>query len=126
MKEETQKTKLDLENEVVAAAHSAIVDAMKSKLTSYHTPLDELIKVVVAKHAPAIQARLDAAVEHALTGEFGTALEDACTKKLAKVLISKMEGEIEKQANELRQSPEFRSKLVLAISEVVKSFKVPA
>lgn len=122
MKEEKLK-KLDLENEVVGAAHSAIVEAMKAKLSSYHTPLDELIKAVVTKHSSDIQARLDAAVSQALTGDFGAALEDACAKKLAKVLISKMEGEIEKQANELRSSPEFRAKLTLAIGDVVKSLK---
>lgn len=123
MKEETNYKKLDLENEIVGAAHSAITAAMKTKLEGYNTPLDTLIKEVVAKHYPAIQARLDAAVESALTGDFGAALEDACAKKLAKVLISKMEGEIEKQANELRSSPEFRAKLVLAIGDVVKSFQ---
>lgn len=115
--------KLDLESEIVSAAHSAIITGIKKQLEGYNSPIDPLVKSVVEANSSSLRERLDGAVKTALSGDFAAAMEDACAKKLAKVLISKMEGEIEKQANELRSSPEFRAKLTVAISEVVKSFK---
>jgi len=40
--------------------------------------------------------------------------------KLAKVLISKMSGELEKKVNELKQDPTTRAKITLAINKVME------
>lgn len=117
---------MNLEENVISTVHSAITEAIKAKLASgYNSPLDALIKASVDKHSPAIQGMMDKAIQDALTGDFATALADACTRKLAKVIIQKMEGEIEKKANDLRGSPEFRAKLTLAVSEVISSIGKP-
>lgn len=112
---------MNLEEQVIKTVHEALTEAIKSKLGGYNTPLDRLINECIQRHSSGISALLDEAVSACLKGDFKEALQDACTRRLAKVLISKSEGEIEKQANELRSSPEFRAKLVVAISETVKS-----
>jgi hypothetical protein len=112
---------MNLEDQVIATVHSALTEAIKTKLSSYHGPLDSLIKQSIEKHQAEITKALDAAMKGALQGEFAEALADACTRKLAKVLISKMEGELEKRVGELRSSPEFRSRLTVAIDDIVKS-----
>lgn len=112
---------LNLENEVIRAAHSAITAAIKQRLEGYNSPLDNYIKASIERHSDGIRAALDAAISNALKGDFAEALADACTRKLAKVIISKMEGELEKRVGELRSSPEFRSRLTVAIDDLIKS-----
>lgn len=114
---------MNLEENVIQTVHSAITEAIKTKLSGYSSPLDSLINQSINKHSAQISAVLDDAVGAVLKGDFAEALKDACGKKLAKVIIAKAEGEIEKKANDLRSSPEFRAKLTVAISEVVKSFR---
>ncbi len=111
---------MNLEENVISSVHSALAECIKKKMEGYGSPLDPLIKASVEKHEGQIRAALDSSVVAALSGDFAEALKDACTRKLAKVLISKMEGEIEKRANELRADPEFRARLTIAITEVVK------
>lgn len=90
---------MNLEDQAIGTVHSAITEAIKTKLSSgYNSPLDCLIKQAIDNNSAKISSML---------------LQDACARKLAKVIISKAEGEIEKQANELRSSPEFRAKLTI-------------
>lgn len=114
---------MNLEDQVIGTVHSAITEAIKTKLGGYNSPLDGLIKQAIENNSVKISSMLNEAVATCLTGDFKEKLQDACARKLAKVLISKAEGEIEKQANELRSSHEFRAKLTIAITETVKSFK---
>lgn len=118
---------MNLENEIIGTVHSAIADAIKTKLSGYNTPLDKLIAETVQKHDAQFRTILDKCVNDALSGDFAVALADACTRKLAKVLISKMEGALEKQATELRSSPEFRAKLTVLVDDLVTSMitKIP-
>lgn len=117
---------MNLEDQVIATVHSALTEAIKAKLTAgYNSPLDALVKQSIEKHEGEIRSALDASIKGALQGDFATALADACTRKLAKVLISKMEGELEKRVGELRASPEFRSRLTVAVDDIVRSMSAP-
>ena len=115
---------MNLEENVVGTVHSAITGAIKSSLEGFNSPLQPFIKNVIERRKADFENLLNEAVTEALTGDFREVLKDACAKKLAKVIISKSEGEIEKQANDLRSSPEFRAKLTVAISVCVKGFRV--
>lgn len=114
---------MNLEDQVIGTVHSAITEAIKTKLSGYNSPLDKLIEQAIDNNSAKISSMLNDAVATCLSGDFKLSLQDACAKKLARVITSKAEGEIEKQANELRSSPEFRAKLTIAITETVKSFK---
>ncbi len=111
---------MNLEDHVISTVHSAIADAIKTNLVGYNSPMDAFIRSAFEKHKDKIQAVFDGAVIDCMTKDFGAALQDACAKKLAKVLISKMEGEIEKRANNLRANPEFRARLTIAITDTLK------
>ncbi len=113
---------MNLEQDIISSAHQAITSAIKNKLEGYDSPLLPLIKTVIEKRKTEFEAMLNEAVTGALGGEFREALKDACMRKLAKVVISKSEGEIERQANELRSSPPFRAQLTLAIDKCLREF----
>lgn len=117
---------MNIEENVISTVHSAITEVIKAKLSGYNSPLDKIIADSVADKTTSIRFLLDEAIGGALVGDFREALKDACTRKLAKVLISKMEGEIEKRANDLRADPEFRARLTIAITDVVKEIGTKA
>jgi hypothetical protein len=113
---------MNLENNIIETVHSAIGEAIKARLAiGYHdSPMNKMIDSVIVAREPAIRKLVEEAIDGALSGDLRTAIKDACAHKLARVLVSKMEGEIEKRAVELRQSPEFRAKVTLAIEQAVK------
>jgi len=112
----------ELEQNILSAAKGAIAQAIVSQLTGYGSPLDKLVKDVFAHN----HAELFALVNGEFAGllksdDFRADLKDALNKKLAKTMIDKMGGEIEKRVNELRSDPSTRAKLVIAIEGVIKS-----
>ncbi len=102
---------------------AAIGEATKTYLTASYkeTPLTKIIDSVIQKREPELRALIDDAVVAALSGDFREQLKEATARKIAKIVLSKSEGEIERQANNLRASPEFRAHLTLAITNAVKS-----
>lgn len=113
---------MNLEETIVATVRDAITGAVKSKLEGYNSPLDPIIKTVIERRRAEFESMLDEAVTDSLKGDFRTAMKEACTHKLARVIMSKTEGEIEKQANELRSSGPFRAQLTLAIDKCIREF----
>jgi len=49
-------------------------------------------------------------------------IHEVFNHKLARLIMSKNEGVIEKQFNDLKQNAEFRAKVTLAINKVVSDF----
>jgi len=86
-------------------------------------PLNQMIDQVVQSRADRLRPMIEGALDSAFSKDFQECLSEAITHKLARVLISKVEGEIEKRANDLRTSPEFRAKLTLAIEKAIKECK---
>jgi hypothetical protein len=59
-------------------------------------------------------------LDRAFADDFRDKLRDAAAHKLARVVISKCEGEIEKRANEMRSDPAFRARLTLAVEAAIR------
>lgn len=112
-----------LEQQIADAAKGAVGQAVKASLTGYSSPLQKMVNEVVAERTDTIKSLLRDGLDSALNGSaFKKEIRDAFNHKLARTLMSKYEGEIEKQANALRQQPEFRARVVLAIEAVVNEF----
>ena len=112
---------MDLEKQIFETVKEAVAESIKARLTAYNTPLAAVLDGVVKSRETEIRKMLESAVDGALVGDFRAALQDAVTHKLARVITSKMEGEIEKRANELRSSPEMRARITLAVEAALKS-----
>ena len=103
------------------AIKNGIREGIKTQLTSgYSSPLEKLIKEVVDQNAGVIKAML--------LEVFGSITKDDEFKKdiitqtrhiLAKVLIQRFGGEIEKSVNVLKSDPRTRAEITLAISKIV-------
>lgn len=112
---------MDIEQAVIDKVRESIGTAIASALTGYQNPLQACVTNVIKSRESEIVELVKEAFDQGLKTDFKKELISACTHKLARVLVGKLEGEIEKRANELRSSPEFRAKLTLAIEEAVKS-----
>jgi hypothetical protein len=112
---------ITIDQQILDAVRSSLASGISKALESYNNPITKLAEAVVLSRQGEIQSVFTAAMDSALAGEFREALQSACAHKIAKVLVSKMEGEIEKKANDLRSNPEIRAKITLAISEVINS-----
>jgi hypothetical protein len=121
-KKETMNAHTDLEKQIVEQVRTGLGDAIRQRITQgYHdNPLNKLIDSVVTDRLPRIRAIIEEAIDSSLVEDFRKEIKDACAHKLARVLVSKMEGEIEKRANELRTSPELRARITLAIEHAIK------
>ena len=112
----------DLEKQINDTVSDALAKGVQSVLaSSYGNPIGQLAEQVINNRSAEITKLFDDALTSAFSEEFCPALRSACAHKLAKVLVSKMEGEIEKKANDLRSNPETRAKITLAITECLKA-----
>lgn len=111
---------LYFEQDIVQAIKQSIQKAMIESLTSYDNPLSKLIKSVVQSHYDELRTIVDNSFMIAIkTEDFKQAMTDEFSHKVARTLITKNDGMLEKVCNDLKQDAAFRSKVTLAIDKVV-------
>lgn len=110
-----------LEQDLVQAVKTGLHAAVKDKLCSYNSPLDKMLAGVVEQQAPELRTLLIDGIKSALAdGLFRHQIAEALRTKLAKVLIDRFGGELEKQVNQLKSDPATRARITLAIEEIVR------
>ena len=110
-----------MEKEILAVTKKAITASIVDSLTGYNKPLSNLCAKVISDNSDELYALVNDEFASLLNGEgFKKSLRDALNKKLATTLINRMGGELEKRVNELKQNPETRAKITLAISKIVE------
>lgn len=110
-----------LEEQIIETVTAGLGEAIKARVGSgYGTnPLNELVDSVVASRAEPLRKLIEECVDGALVGNLRASIQEAVTHKLARVLTSKMEGEIEKRVNDLRSNPETRAKIILLVQKAI-------
>lgn len=110
-----------LEKQIADAAREAVSKAISERLSGYQSPLHSIIDRVMSKKAADLEELISSAATTAFSAvEFKAELNAAFTHKLARVLVSKFEGEVEKRAVELRANPVMRAKITIAIENAIK------
>lgn len=114
-----------MEQDILRAVNAAIGDSIRQHLTGYSSPINGLVSKVVQNHSANIEKVIDKSVTSLIKSDgFECAIHEQLNKKLAQVLISKMSGELEKQVNILKQNPQTRAKITLAISDIINDLSV--
>lgn len=113
---------LDADKLLVDALRDGIREGVKAKLQqSYDNPLNKLLGQVLERHAPAFQAMLGEAIASCVgDAAFRAQIAEAVRHTLAKTLVQRFGGELEKQVNQLKSDPATRARITLAITEIVK------
>ena len=112
---------LTFEQQIFQQIKHGLKDAVAAKLGGYNSPLDGMIVQVVKANETSLVELLDGAVRGMVSDEsFRDEIVSATRTKLAKTLVDKLGGEIEKRVNDLKQNPTTRARITLAIEEIVK------
>jgi hypothetical protein len=114
-------TPLYLEADILSTAQTAIADAIKLVMTGYQSPLTKLVAVVVNEHDKELKTLIsDAFTQVIRTEDFKKSIVSAFSHKVARSIISNNDGLYDKVANELKTDTVFKSKMALAVANVVE------
>lgn len=108
-------------NDVADVVREALMSKVGKVLDNYNSPLDKIIHNVIAEH----EVELSGIIRQALTlslkdKQFVANVNQEFKHKVAKVLVGKLEGTVEKAADKLRADPTLRARMIVAIEEMIK------
>lgn len=111
------------EDEIVKAVNVSLAKALSEALSGYNSPLTKYAVNVVNKYQNDIEAIFDKVVQDAIsTDEFKLRVREVLLSKIAKTMISGVDGSIDKTVNLMKQDAIFRSRLTLSINTLVDEF----
>lgn len=103
------------------AIRDAIREGIKSKMGGYNSELDKIVNAAITRHADKFRVLLEEGISEAvLDADFRKEIKQAVNRTLAKTLVQRFGGEIEKQVNVLKSDPTTRARITLAIEDIVK------
>lgn len=110
-----------LEKDILQVVQQSINDSIKAVLTGYSSPLNKLITEVVNENSVELKSLIsDSFTKVIRTDEFKQSIVSAFSHKVARSIISNNDGLFDKVSNELKQDAVFKSKMSLAVSNVVE------
>lgn len=91
---------MDTNEELIRAVKDGIREGVKTKLSAYNSPVDKLIIDVLHTHDGALRSLLGGAIESAIGDmSFREEIKSGVRHTLAKLLVQRFGGEMEKQVN---------------------------
>lgn len=110
-----------MENKILEQINKAIAKAIIEELVGWDKPLSKLTSEVIEAHSEEIYNLIDKEIITLITNKgFKEELKKALNSKLAKILINRLGGELEKQVNILKANPATRAKITVAIDKLIK------
>ena len=123
MNAKTEKKHLPiyLEQDILRASQEAVNNAVKDVLSKYDSPLVKLVKSVVEENSSELRVIIsDSFTQVIRTSEFKQSIVSAFAHKVVRTIISNNDGLFDKVANELKQDTVFKSKMAIAVANVVE------
>lgn len=111
---------IKLEQNILSTVQSSIQKAIQESLTGYNSPLTKLITAVITENSIELKKIIsDSFNEVIKLDEFKQAIREGFSHKIARVIISNNDGLFDKVGNDLKQDAVFKSKMALAVANVV-------
>ena len=112
---------ITLEQDILRTAQIAMSESIQKVLTDYSSPLKKLVEAVVSENTTFLKQLISESFNTVIrTDEFKTSIINAFSHKVARNIISNNDGLFDKVSNELKQDAVFKSKMALAVSNVVE------
>ena len=112
---------ITLEQDILRTAQIAMNESIQKVLTDYNSPLKKLVEAVVSENTTFLKLLISESFNTVIrTDEFKTSIINAFSHKVARSIISNNDGLFDKVSNELKQDAVFKSKMALAVSNVVE------
>lgn len=114
---------IDTDKLMLDAIRDGIREGIKDKFTrGYNSPLDTVVNESIKANTDKFRKLLESAIAGCLDdAQFTEDIASAVRQSLAKTLVQRFGGELEKQINALKSDPLTRARIVMALDEIVKS-----
>lgn len=120
-KVEIKQIPISLEQDILRSAQEGISASIKTTLTAYNSPLAKLIENVINNHAEELKDIITKSFELVIRKEeFKLSIISAFSHKVSRSIISNNTGLFDKVSNELKNDATFKSKITLAVANVVE------
>ena len=120
-KTEKKHVPITLEQDILRTAQMAMNESIQKVLTDYSSPLKKLVEAVVSENTTFLKQLISESFNTVIrTDEFKNSIINAFSHKVARNIISNNDGLFDKVSNELKQDAVFKSKMALAVSNVVE------
>ena len=120
-KTENKHVPITLEQDILRTAQIAMNESIKKVLTDYSSPLKKLVEAVVSENTTFLKQLISESFNTVIrTDDFKNSIINAFSHKVARNIISNNDGLFDKVSNELKQDAVFKSKMALAVSNVVE------
>ncbi len=126
-KVDEKREPLNLEMEVFRTLETSMQEAFKKvMIDTYNSPLKKYAENIMAKYQTEIESVFNDIVSEGIkTPEFKDSVRHTFLNKLAKTVVSGIDGSVDKTVNLMKQDQVFRSKLTLAVNNLVTEFLKP-
>jgi hypothetical protein len=112
---------ITLEQDILRTAQIAMNESIQKALTDYNSPLKKLTEAVILENTTFLKGLISDCFNSVIkTEDFKNSIITAFSHKVARSIISNNDGLFEKVSNELKQDAIFKSKMSLAVSNVVE------
>ena len=119
-KTEKKYLPITLEQDILRTTQIAIQDSIQKVLTAYDSPLSKLVKSVIDENSSELRKIISESFNQVIkTEEFKQSIVNGFSHKIARTIISNNDGLFDKVSNELKQDTIFKSKMAIAVSNVV-------
>lgn len=120
-KTEKKHLPIYLEQDILTTAQQAVGNSIKEVMTKYDSPMNRLVKTVVEENSVELKSLIsDSFTKVIRLDEFKQAIVNAFSHKVARTIISNNDGLFDKVSNDLKQDAIFKSKMALAVANVVE------
>ena len=120
-KTEKKHVPITLEQDILRTSQIAINESIQKVLTDYNSPLKKLVEAVVSENTTFLKQLISESFNTVIKkDEFKNSIINAFSHKVARNIISNNDGLFDKVSNELKQDAVFKSKMALAVSNVVE------
>jgi hypothetical protein len=111
---------ITLEQDILSTAQISIQKAIQESLTKYDSPLVKLVTNVINENSTELKKIISDSFNDVIKlEEFKDAIRTGFSHKIARTIISNNDGLFDKVSNELKQDAVFKSKMSLAVANVV-------
>lgn len=115
-----------MEQDILSTVQSSINTTIGEVLKGYGSPLTKLITAVVESRSSELRGIITDSFDHVIRlDDFKRSIISAFSHKVAKSIISNNDGLFDKVSNELKQDAIFKSKMQIAVSNVVEQCLTP-
>lgn len=114
---------IDANQLLVNTMKDGIREGIKQRINqSYQNPFNDVIDAALKSQSQPIKDMIGNALTDCLKDQnFVAAIKDAVRSELAKILVKRFGGELEKTVNQLKSDPATRARITLAIEEIIRT-----